>query len=81
MIRERFPTEMTLAVGDGANDVTMIKKAHVGVGIAGREEGGSNIFGVIIVFIGDLGKLFASHSLVATISADAVHAFSIYDLS
>lgn len=28
---------MTLAVGDGANDVTMINKAHVGVGIAGRE--------------------------------------------
>lgn len=37
MIRERFPTKMTLAVGDGANDVAMINKAHVGVGIAGRE--------------------------------------------
>ncbi len=28
---------MTLAVGDGANDVSMIQKADVGVGIAGRE--------------------------------------------
>ena len=37
MIRERFPKKMTLAVGDGANDVAMILKAHVGVGIAGRE--------------------------------------------
>ena len=37
MIRERFPTKMTLAVGDGANDVAMINKAHVGIGIAGRE--------------------------------------------
>lgn len=37
MIRERFPDKMTLAVGDGANDVAMILKAHVGVGIAGRE--------------------------------------------
>ena len=37
MIRERFPNKMTLAIGDGANDVAMIKKAHVGVGIAGRE--------------------------------------------
>ena len=37
MIRERFPNKMTLAIGDGANDVDMIKKAHVGVGIAGRE--------------------------------------------
>ena len=27
----------TLAIGDGANDVAMITKAHVGVGIAGRE--------------------------------------------
>jgi len=26
-----------LAIGDGANDVNMILKAHVGVGIAGRE--------------------------------------------
>ena len=37
MIKERFPNKMTLAVGDGANDVAMILKAHVGVGIAGRE--------------------------------------------
>lgn len=37
MIRQRFPDKMTLAVGDGANDVAMILKAHVGVGIAGRE--------------------------------------------
>jgi phospholipid-translocating ATPase len=28
---------MTLAIGDGANDVAMIQEAHVGVGIAGEE--------------------------------------------
>ncbi|OCK78643.1 phospholipid-translocating P-type ATPase [Lepidopterella palustris CBS 459.81] len=28
---------LTLAVGDGANDVAMIQEAHVGVGIAGEE--------------------------------------------
>ena len=28
---------MTLAIGDGANDVAMILKAHVGIGIAGKE--------------------------------------------
>jgi phospholipid-translocating ATPase len=28
---------LTLAIGDGANDVAMIQKAHVGVGIAGEE--------------------------------------------
>jgi len=29
--------EITLAIGDGANDVNMIEKAHVGVGIMGKE--------------------------------------------
>ena len=29
--------QMTLAVGDGANDVSMIQMADVGVGVAGKE--------------------------------------------
>eukprot|EP01061_Rhynchopus_euleeides_P023404 TRINITY_DN380_c0_g1_i2.p1 TRINITY_DN380_c0_g1~~TRINITY_DN380_c0_g1_i2.p1 ORF type:complete len:1306 (+),score=512.63 TRINITY_DN380_c0_g1_i2:726-4643(+) len=29
--------QVTLAIGDGANDVSMIKEAHVGVGISGLE--------------------------------------------
>jgi phospholipid-transporting ATPase len=37
MIRERFPDKCTLGIGDGANDVNMILKAHVGVGILGKE--------------------------------------------
>ena len=37
MIKQRFPQKTTLAIGDGANDVSMILKAHVGVGIAGKE--------------------------------------------
>lgn len=28
---------ITLAIGDGANDVSMIQAAHIGVGIAGEE--------------------------------------------
>jgi phospholipid-translocating ATPase len=28
---------MTLAIGDGANDVSMIQQAHIGVGISGQE--------------------------------------------
>ena len=37
-IRERVtPSPVTLAIGDGANDVPMIQTAQVGVGIAGRE--------------------------------------------
>lgn len=31
------PSATTLAIGDGANDVSMIREAHVGVGIYGKE--------------------------------------------
>lgn len=37
MVRDKFPTKTSLAIGDGANDVSMILKAHVGVGILGKE--------------------------------------------
>ena len=37
MVRNRNPEKTTLAIGDGANDVSMIQEAHVGVGIAGKE--------------------------------------------
>jgi phospholipid-transporting ATPase len=30
---------ITLAIGDGANDVSMLQAAHVGVGISGGQEG------------------------------------------
>ena len=29
--------KITLAIGDGANDVNMIQEAHIGVGIFGNE--------------------------------------------
>ena len=29
--------KVTLAIGDGGNDVPMIQSAHVGVGISGQE--------------------------------------------
>lgn len=29
--------KLTLAIGDGANDVNMIKKAHIGIGLYGKE--------------------------------------------
>jgi len=37
MIRSKHPGDSTLSIGDGAKDVAMIMKAHVGVGISGRE--------------------------------------------
>lgn len=37
LMRLRHPDKVMLAIGDGANDCSMISKAHVGVGIAGKE--------------------------------------------
>lgn len=37
LVKKNHPKDVTLAIGDGANDVAMIMKADVGVGIAGRE--------------------------------------------
>uniref|UniRef100_A0A1I8JBV6 Phospholipid-transporting ATPase n=1 Tax=Macrostomum lignano TaxID=282301 RepID=A0A1I8JBV6_9PLAT len=36
-VREALPTAVTLAIGDGANDVPMIQESHVGVGLKGKE--------------------------------------------
>jgi len=33
----KVPGPITLAIGDGANDVAMIQEAHIGVGILGKE--------------------------------------------
>ncbi|KAJ6096618.1 hypothetical protein N7486_007364 [Penicillium sp. IBT 16267x] len=36
-IRTHLNDAITLAIGDGANDIAMIQEAHVGIGIAGKE--------------------------------------------
>ncbi|XP_041791304.1 phospholipid-transporting ATPase IC [Chelmon rostratus] len=35
----KYTSSVTMSIGDGANDVNMIKTAHIGVGIAGVEGG------------------------------------------
>jgi phospholipid-translocating ATPase len=37
MVKERYPNKRALSIGDGANDVAMIMKADIGVGITGLE--------------------------------------------
>ena len=37
MARKENPKDITLAIGDGANDVNMIIEAHIGIGIQGLE--------------------------------------------
>ncbi|XP_016279520.1 phospholipid-transporting ATPase FetA-like isoform X2 [Monodelphis domestica] len=34
---KKYKNMVTLAIGDGANDISMIKAAHIGVGISGQE--------------------------------------------
>lgn len=36
-IKARVPSALTLAIGDGSNDIAMIQASHVGVGISGKE--------------------------------------------
>lgn len=36
-LAKKNSTHITLAIGDGANDVPMIMEAHIGVGIRGKE--------------------------------------------
>jgi magnesium-transporting ATPase (P-type) len=37
MVRVYYPDKITMAIGDGANDVPMIQRAHIGIGITGEE--------------------------------------------
>ncbi|KAI8058142.1 hypothetical protein BDF22DRAFT_739545 [Syncephalis plumigaleata] len=37
LMRKQHPHAVTLAIGDGGNDIAMIQEAHVGIGITGRE--------------------------------------------
>jgi phospholipid-transporting ATPase len=37
LVKKNQPGVITLAIGDGANDVSMIQEAHIGVGIMGKE--------------------------------------------
>lgn len=37
LIKDDDPEVITLAIGDGANDVSMIMEAHIGIGLYGNE--------------------------------------------
>ena len=37
LVKDNVAGSVTLAIGDGANDVSMIQAAHIGVGISGQE--------------------------------------------
>lgn len=37
LVKSSMGKPITLAIGDGSNDVNMIQKAHIGIGIQGNE--------------------------------------------
>jgi len=37
LYKNAYPMRVTAAIGDGANDVPMLREAHVGIGIYGQE--------------------------------------------
>ncbi|KAJ9613371.1 drs2 neo1 protein [Cladophialophora chaetospira] len=37
LVRKKVSHAITLAIGDGANDIAMIQEAHIGIGITGQE--------------------------------------------
>jgi P-type E1-E2 ATPase len=37
LVKDDDPEMVTLAIGDGANDVSMILEAHIGIGLYGNE--------------------------------------------
>jgi P-type E1-E2 ATPase len=36
-VKDNTDGKITLAIGDGANDVNMIQQAHIGIGVFGKE--------------------------------------------
>lgn len=37
LVKDDDPETITLAIGDGANDCSMILEAHIGIGLYGNE--------------------------------------------
>ncbi|KII68315.1 Phospholipid-transporting ATPase IA [Thelohanellus kitauei] len=84
MIKQQVNDTITLAIGDGANDCSMIKAANVGVGIIGKE--GMQAANTADFAIGEFSHLTrllfvhgaASYRLIVYISVFTKILFSIY---
>ena len=76
------PEPMTLAVGDGANDVGMIKAASVGIGISGREgQQAANASDYSISQFCFLKRLLLLHGYWDTVRMAKVVQYSFYKVS
>ncbi|EAY02162.1 phospholipid-translocating P-type ATPase, flippase family protein [Trichomonas vaginalis G3] len=64
----KFTTKRCLSVGDGANDVSMIQAAHVGIGIFGREgHQAASISDFAITRFKHLKRLLAVHGRLSLV--------------
>ena len=77
MIKSGSDRPITAAIGDGANDVSMIQEAHVGIGISGKEGRqavNSSDFAINRFYM--LGRLFFIHGhLFYHRTANTIHYF------
>ena len=71
---KRKTKDVTLAIGDGANDVSMIQAAHVGVGIYGRE--GTQALSASDYAIGQVKRVFSVYPKSYKCHNDFFHYYS-----
>lgn len=71
---KKYKQAVTLSIGDGANDVSMIKTAHIGVGISGQE-GMQVLF--VIKCIDDAHFIFVVTVTIVTVQAVLASDYSI----
>jgi magnesium-transporting ATPase (P-type) len=73
------PEPITLAIGDGANDVGMIQEAHVGIGISGKEgQQAVNASDFAIAQFRFLEELLLIHGRWSILRQSTVVLFSFY---
>lgn len=76
---KKQPGTVTLAIGDGANDVGMIQEAHIGVGINGREGcQASQTADISLPRFRHLIRLIAIHGTWAFSRLDLVSTYMLY---
>eukprot|EP01114_Cavostelium_apophysatum_P004419 TRINITY_DN1464_c0_g1_i1.p1 TRINITY_DN1464_c0_g1~~TRINITY_DN1464_c0_g1_i1.p1 ORF type:complete len:1137 (+),score=375.62 TRINITY_DN1464_c0_g1_i1:221-3631(+) len=76
---KRNSKDITLAIGDGANDVSMIQEAHIGVGIFGKEgTQAARTSDYAIRQFSHLERLISVHGRYSLIRNSAIVHFSFY---
>lgn len=76
---KRGTNELTLSVGDGANDVSMLQEAHIGVGIYGKEGSQAARSGDYAIYAyRHLKRLVCIHGRYNLLRSSALIQFSYY---